>query len=347
MQTITTSSPITSPAGSACSSSAKNERRARRRLCAVAAVGLGRALLPDSRLADRQEAFVLDLKRTYESFLDESQPAADAEKSRKETLKRLQDELKALSSSARPCSACPSKRACPAGTLAGAIELRRSNCATDAIEKGALPPYRQWWTMRAVGGLMDACPNPGQTSGRASLRLLSPDFAEIAAARWTVATVDSKPRVTCCCVPKWHRRVELLSEHCTSPLERPADDGVCRTCSRWPIAADVPVGDRRPRWRQVSGRPGPPAALEETVAGPRGYSALAAKAGRDSCPAAMRQSRFFDGASAGMLKPAWWRLRRLLRRANDFKAHGLTGRGVAGLTPILERSSGSMPPRLR
>ncbi len=298
-------------------------------------------LIHDSQ-ADKK-AFVLDLKRTYESFLDEADGAADAEKRRKEILKRLNDELKALEQFSAAMQGVPDQAGVSLRQLLRrCIELREQLPRLTAVEKERLPPYRKWWENRerlaALADRLTEIQGHGILAAH-PLRLLSPELLRSARPLEQLATsLDAAANL----LASFQRRIAgstLLSEHCTS----------LATAARMAEYAHevLPLAKSRQMcllaaegqwWRQMAGDLDHLWRLEANVAAAAEHTKYwRRKLGREELAVALRQSRVFDGSSLAWLKPAWWRLRRLLRRAYDFKSHGLSsGAEPPGWTQILE-----------
>ncbi len=175
-------------------------------------------LIHDSQID--KKAFVLDLKRTYESFLDESQPALDAEKQRKEILKRLQDELKGLEQFSAAMQGVPDAAGVPLRQLLRrSIELGEQLPRLSAVEKERLPAYRQWWDHRErLAALADRLTEIQGHSILAAhpLRLLSVELLHAARPLEQLATsLDAATNL----LATFERNIapsKLLSEHCTS-----------------------------------------------------------------------------------------------------------------------------------
>jgi hypothetical protein len=284
-------------------------------------------LIHDSQ-TDKKE-FVMDLKKTYEAFLAEGERNGEAEERRKQTLKRLRDESKPLEHFAAAMRGVPAEAGVPLRELLRrCIEQRDDLPRLTALEQERLPDFALWWNHREA--LAQLAERLQDIQGHAvlaehPLRLLStrlldaPRPLEMLSEALPIALghLTSLQKSVAAC--------DLLADHCTT---------LGRAKSLMEYASRVaPLAKMRQMsllapdgqwWRAFAGDLEQLRRLEAALAAARKYTQhWKQKLSADDVAAALPQARALGPSKLRWLKPAWWRLRGVLRRAYDFRAHAV------------------------
>ena len=281
-----------------------------------------------------KKGFVMDLKQTYEGLLGaRTRPAPAAQRRRKArgrtcwTGSRMS--FGRWSSSTRQCRASPPHVGIPLRQLLRrGIELRGELPGTFAL--GARAPAR---LCHAGGGIASGSPRwrrssrtSAATASWPSTRCgdLSPRLAQVDRPLELIAGVLQAAE-------KHFEAVEASLGRCGVPREavanacrRPVAGGLCQaglagrarsgewTC--WTPLARRPGSLPRPRQRFRRQQ----AALAEAR---QATAAWRQKLPAAEVPVAIEQAKAFEQSFFAWLRPAWWRLRRILNESYDFRSH--------------------------
>ncbi len=290
--------------------------------------GLGElcCLIHDSQ-TDKKE-FVMNLKQTYESFLAEGAAKASQKGLSRDTLlERIEEEIGPLEHFDRAMQATPKPAGVPLRRLLGrCVELWDQLPALSAIQRERLPNYAAWCENydrleRFHGTVREI--QPDGILAHHPLRLLSPSLAALdhplelvggtieAALKHLANAEETMGR---CGIPRteWQTlaRARALIDYAAdvAPLAEigrmPLLDPKTESAGRFD--ADVKSLQRQG------------AAVEATR---EKTAAWRAKLPEDDAATALEQARTFEQSSFAWLRPSWWRLRRILKRAYDFSTH--------------------------
>jgi len=282
-------------------------------------------LIHDSQ-TDKKE-FVMDLKQTYEGILADGDGKAKGRKRRRTLLKRLADEISPLEGFDSAMQETPEDVGIPIRQLLSrCVELRHLLPDLSPLERERLPDYVTWWRNRERIDAFDICVRDIRRDGILSnhaLRLLSPRLVHV------------------------ERPLELITnavQAAGNSLDRIeqtlGQSGIPR--DQWLSAAQVrSLVDYAKRVLPIA-RGGHLALLDSDNARASDFSRAlrqlrqaheavaetrsATKAWREKLSAdevsiALEQARSFEGSLLAWLKPAWWRLRAILKRCYDFRSH--------------------------
>jgi hypothetical protein len=300
---------------------------ARLRQCGLGALC---SLIHDSQ-TDKKE-FIADLKLTYESFTGEStsqQTSRPAAASRDKLLHKLQTSLRPLAAFERamedehPLTGLPLRH-----FLDRCVQLRDARPIVSPQDAERLPTYDQWWTHREQLDQLDPLLRdlePGGVLQRHPLRRLKP---ELGGAQRPMETVSGAVKRA---TGQLERLVQALTQ-CGIPADRWSSIGRARELLAYArraatlapagnLALTDPDSDRARQFeeslvqiRQAEGRLA--AARQETSAWRRKLSAA-------DVQTALAQAQQWQGRLFAWLSPAWWRLRKILNRSYDFRAHAV------------------------
>jgi hypothetical protein len=284
------------------------------------------SLIHDSQ-ADKKE-FIMDLKATYELFLEPTgKNEPPAEKHRQEILRAIERELRPLQQFHDTMSAAPE-----GGTvslqhlLQRLVELRGSLPELTAVEKERIPPYSQWCANRErlerlTATLQDIC-GDGMLA-RNPLKHLS-----------TRLTTHQRPLETMLNgLERATRLVEELERESASIGLLPSEcDTPEKALQAVKYAAQVHSVAEKGLLSLLE--PASPQAKEfantlktyrkriKTLEKARGGTAnWKEKLPPSDVKTAYEQAKLFERTSFNFFKPSWWRLRRILIRVYDFRAH--------------------------
>jgi predicted DNA-binding WGR domain protein len=284
------------------------------------------SLIHDSQ-TDKKE-FILDLKQTYELFTTDSSPAGSAP-SRTTLLRKLQSNLQPLAKFEELMEG--------EATLAG-LPLRRflDQCVRLAASRPEmtpelaerLPTYQLWWSHREQLASLDVSLRDLEPSGilaRHPLRRLKPELAAedrpMETVRARIQEADEHlQRLTKslgqCGIPadQWNslRRAGELIEHMQqiAPLSHHGN-----------LALADPASERAREFEKALSQIKPLEA--KLVAAQNGTTKWRHKLSADDVRTGLEQARAWQGKFFCWLSPAWWRLRKVLNDAYDFKSHAV------------------------
>jgi hypothetical protein len=291
--------------------------------------GLGSlcCLVHDSQ-TDKRE-FVLDLKQTYESFLEQKPDAGGKNGARDKILLGLRKQLTPLERFDEYMTAEHARAGLTARRLLDrCLEMREQRRRVSPEEAERLPCYASWWSNReTLAGLEPMLRElrPDGVLARHPLRWLSPGLATAGRPAETVAggiermrellvELDRVMRDSGVPVAFWPnlsqvrqiidyaRQVEPIARHGNLSLLTAAS-----TRSKRFARALTQVKVSEAAWR---------AALERNV----NWQVKLAPA---DLAAALAQARRWEGQLLAMLSPGWWRLRGLLNRIYHFGGHAV------------------------
>jgi predicted DNA-binding WGR domain protein len=288
-------------------------------------------LIHDSQ-ADKKE-LIQDLKATYERLLAEPKAKARTWRARRAAvLDALRRELEPLEAFERAMRATPPE----AGTalrlaLDRAIELAEEVPALSAADADALPPYAEWvGSLETVEALAHAIAElqPDRVLAHHPLRFLAPAVlreerpaqrlaASIAAALGRLE--DLTEALSAAGVAERNRRtlhdVVALGAWATG-LEWLARRGL------------VSLLDERsdPSRRLARAGKALAAAREELARTREATRHWTDRLPPDEVPAALAQARALEGRWTSVLRPTWWRLRKVLRARYAFGRHAVRPR---------------------
>ena len=284
--------------------------------------------------------FVMDLKRTYEGILSEAGVPIAGGARRRAAVKQLQDELRPLEQFDAAMQQTSVKAGLPLRhLLRRSLALRPTLPPLSPLEKERLPDYGDWWRHRDRIADFAACAGDIQEDGILAnhpLRWLTPQLARAERPRDTIAAAIA------------------AAEECWEQTERTlGGSGIPR--DQWQtLAAARRLADfgRRLRPLVTAGhlallRADSEPAREFAAAVQRlrrGEQALAAareptagwnhKLPPAEVALALEQARSFEHSTAPWLHWAWWRLRSVLNRCYDFRAHAVRPRWTQILTAL-------------
>ena len=312
---------------------------ARLRQCGLAPLC---SLIHDSQ-ADKKE-FVLDLKRTYESFLEaESSDEKSRIKSRQQLLEEIGRELAPLERFERVMQA---DRGEPGSNLRHlldrAIALRRRLPTLSDDDQGRLVDYSRWTENRdRLDRFVDALrvTQPDGVLAHHPLRRLSTRWTEsdrsiedaketVRDAResldwliraWSKSPVPASTWET----PELARRLAEYAER-AAPLARAGRLGLI----------DEPSGQTKPF--QIAAEKVVAAARERAEVGEE-TSGWIEKLSLSDARAALADARAYEASLAPLnwLRPGWWRLRKALSRQFDFQSRRIRPRWTEILSTLI------------
>ncbi len=283
------------------------------------------SLIHDSQ-TDKKE-FILDLKQTYDLFTSEA-PAA-SESSRKTLLRKLQSNLRPLAAfeeameGERPIAGLPLRRFLDRCVRLSAF---RPELSPELAEQ--LPTYHHWWTYREQLAGLDTSLRDLEPSGvlaRHPHRRLRPELAaedrplELVRSRIQQAEVHLQQMTKTlgqCGIPadQWN------SLRCAQELI-----GYMRLIAPLSRHGNLALADSSTeRARDFEKALSQLQQLEaKLTAAQQGTTRWRRKLPADDVLTALEQARGWQGKLFAWLSPAWWRLRRVLNEAYDFKAHAV------------------------
>lgn len=312
-------------------------------------------LIHDSQ-SDKKD-FILDLKATYEGHLNaaaEGNASNDAESDRKRLLKSMQSNLDTLAGFDRamiePCEAAGT----PLRTLLlRTLELAGSAPDLTAAQQEQVPLYRHWIAGReALARLaerLDDLAEDGAARRRAAGRSSAAASSGVVAGHPLAGLKSS--------IASNERPIEFVRPRCGKArvqLERIRSTwnglfssvGVAEDWSgvKAAIAQAARLKDWGQQQRAALLRPDSPAArdfaeaLRQRESLAAAHMAACGVAGAWKSPlspadtrAALELARAFDGKPLSFFRPSWWKLRGVLRRSYDFKAHAIPRTWVQAL----------------
>jgi hypothetical protein len=284
------------------------------------------SLIHDSQ-EDKKE-FIMDLKQTYESFLESAgSTGAPAEPHRQELLRAVQRELHPLQHFHEfMCSPRPEAQLPPRRLLHRLVELHECVPQLSPREKERLPPYAQWQEHQEIVERLTTGLKEIQSEGmlaRHPLRHLTVKLAGeerplekvLAHLQKVMPGVDEVDKTLgtagleageCATLEQGLQLVRhaeqarFLAEKKLTALLRPKSE-LSKSFASY-------EKEYRKRARQHD---------DARSANKRWQHKLPAP----KAAAALEQARTFERSFFSFLKPGWWRLGRTLRRCYDFRAH--------------------------
>jgi hypothetical protein len=287
-------------------------------------------LIHDSQ-ADKK-GFVMDLKQTYEGLLGQGEPrpasAGTAPKNpRSDLVNRLKNELRPLEEFDAAMQGTPQHVGVPLRQLLRrGIELRPELPELSPLDREHLPDYATWWRHRERIAALATVVHDVQRDGVLAnhpLRRLSPQLAQaehplelitnaLAAAERHFEAIEAS--LGRCGVPRdqWQslaaarslvdyaRQVAPLSRVGRMDLLDPASQGA----QQFTEAQSHFVRQQQ--------------ALAEAQ---KATAAWRQKLPASEVPVALEQARAFEQSYFAWLRPAWWRLRRILNGSYNFGSH--------------------------
>ena len=266
----------------------------------------------------------MDLKQTYEGLLAEAGDAATAKKRPANGLARPAQERAAAAGAFRRGDA--GHRRSTSGIplrqlLRRGIELRDELPELSPLERERLPDYATWWHHRERIAALAAIVQDIRRDGilaKHPLRRLSP---RLAAGRSPAGTHHRRARRPPRSTSKRSRRA---LGRCGVPREQWQTLATARSLVDYakqvlPVArigTNGPAGPDEPDRPAV--RRGPaaiPASAGGPGRGPAGDRGLAAEAPGGGAAGALEQAKAFEQSFFAWLRPAWWRLRRILNES--------------------------------
>ncbi|MGE3803118.1 MAG: AAA domain-containing protein [Gemmataceae bacterium] len=282
-------------------------------------------LIHDSQ-ADKKE-FVMDLKGTYESYLENQEQASPAESARTTLVEGLQRDLAPVQSFHEAMCGTPAAAGLPLRQLLHrAVELHSFNIELEPGEQERLPLYSHWREHGERIARLSTLMSDFHTSGILAehpLHLLNARHAHaerpieaISASLQRINTLLEAVRPGLQALgahqPQNLADSLLLVRHAGQlrPLAESDRLGVLRTGSELARKLDEFRQTHQDRTRAVD------AAREHT----RHWTN---KLPADETSIALEQARALQSSFLAFLRPSWWRLRGILSRSYDFKAHKL------------------------
>ena len=283
-------------------------------------------LIHDSQ-ADKK-AFVMDLKQTYEGILEAGEKGtARRSPKRSKLLRQIADELGPLERFDEAMQHAPDEAGVPLrDLLERCIALRDRLPELSPLEKERLPNYAEWVRNAERIGPFEACVKDIQPDGILAnhpLSVLSPEIAreERPLERITAAAEAAQ---------RHFERIDATLGESRIPSDRWGTFAKARTLVEYakhvaPItqAGQLSLLDPdNPRSAEFAREMGryktAQDAVDEAQEATKGWRN---KLPAEEVPIALEQARSFEGSLFAWLKPAWWRLRGVLKRSYDFKSH--------------------------
>jgi len=281
-----------------------------------------------------KKGFVMDLKTTYEGLLgatDLPSPpgsAAGTKKNpRKELLNRLKNELQPLEHFDAAMQGSPQHVGIPLRQLLRrGIELRGELPDLSPLERERLPDYATWWHHReriaSLAALVEDIRRDGILANH-PLRRLSPRLAQVDRPLELITGVLRAAE-------KHFETVEATLGRCGVPREQWQTLATARLLVDYakqvlPVARigrmDLldPAGQAARQFADVQQRF---RRRQEALAEARqATAAWRRKLPAAEVPVAIEQAKAFEQSFFAWLRPAWWRLRRILSDSYNFRSH--------------------------
>lgn len=296
------------------------------------------SLIHDSQ-ADKK-AFVMDLKQRYETLLEESgKRQSNPERKREGVLQSLREDLAPLEHFSRAMCSAPERAAVPLRTLIHRL-VEITPALADGPEGGPVgretelsqldrervPYYADWLAARPTLkrlAAMVAVVQPDGVLARHPLRHLSVGLANVqrpiervsaGLQRATAALAEVEAALARANLPddltdtleKARRLVDFAES--VEPLSRGGHAALLDPASQ----ASKRLAKFIKQFRTAE------AAWHRTQEASKGWTTKLPPA---DVPVALEQARRFEQMTLPFLKPAWWRLRSIIRRSYDFRGH--------------------------
>ena len=277
-----------------------------------------------------KKGFVMDLKQTYESFLAEASDGDSEDaphNSRKDVVNRLRRELQPLEQFDAAMQGVPQHIGIPLRhLLRRGVELRSELPQLSPLDRERLPDYATWWQHRdriaAIVPMILDVRDDGILANH-PLRRLAPELAHI---EHPLELISGVLQVA----DRHFERVEASLGRCGVPRDQWQTLGTARALVDYAkqvlpvtrvgrtdvLAPDNPRSRAFAKAQQRFGRQREALAKAQQVNAAWRKKLLAAEV-----PAALQQARLFEQSHFSWLRPGWWRLRRILKNAYDFRAH--------------------------
>jgi len=295
-------------------------------------------LIHDSQ-ADKK-LFVMDLKRTYEGFLADTDGNEEPEKNRRNLLKAVDRELKPLRQFHDEMRATPDQAGIPLRKLLDrVVTLRQRIPDLTALDKERLPHYAVWSrNLQRIDRFVEAVAEirPDRIIANHPLQALSQALVH-----------EERPL----------ERILSGMEEAKEPLDRlgPAlpgfdiSSGEQRTLAETKSLVEYAIqvrylaergmlslldcgSETSRRFAEATRKlKGKVEALEEARTSTTGWKR---KLPLNEVSAALALAREFERSFLAFLRPAWWRLRRILRQSYDFSAHAVKPTWTRVLTAL-------------
>lgn len=293
--------------------------------------GLGdlACLIHDSQ-ADKK-AFVMDLKQTYESFVDRRDGRLDKwKKKRLKVIQSVRDELEPIVRFNEAMISSPKAAGIELhGLVRRAIELIEDTPDLTALELERYPHYAVWESNRdRIEDLASALKpiQPDLVLANHPLRLLSPTLCEVSqpmnrvsdgleASNQILSDIYQSFRDNDVEPDRWDSLNDLIaiSEHAVS-LRGLSSLGLLGLLHEGSVQAEELAGVKREFTKRAKSL-----AEAEEAAG-----AWRQRLPEGEIAGAIEQARALQGRFTSLFKPAWWRLRGVMYRSYDFNAHVVT-----------------------
>ena len=288
---------------------------------------------------DKKE-FIHDLKGIYEALLAPRAPAAPPA-SRADVLRDLQREMAPLERFDDAMAAEHPRAGMPLRSLLDrCVALRDSRPKLSSEDYERLPRYSEWWQSRdRLASLEPALRdlNADGVFARHPLKLLSPKLAEVEhpmeAVRAAIGPAgEALERLALAMqrsgvpVDQWTtlERIRLLAEYA---------DRLSPLASAGNLALLDPRSERA---GQLAGAVSEVRQAEsQLVAAQELATGWTSKLPAAETTIALQQARLFVGKLLSFLSPGWWRMRRLLNRSYNFRAHAVRPTWSQVLTTLL------------
>ena len=288
-----------------------------------------------------KKAFVMDLKQTYEGLLADADGTGRRKKDpRTELLDRLKKELGPLEHFDAAMQSIPPQAGIPLRQLLRrGIELRDSLPDLTPLERERLPDYAAWWRHREQIAALAAMVQDIRRDGilaKHPLRCLSPRVADsdhplqlitsaLEAAEQQFESVEASLGHSGVPRERWETlataRALVDYAKLVLPMARMGRmdllDPKSQTTRRFDKALQ--------RYRRQQ------AALDQARQATQGWRKKLSAA---ELPAALEQAKAFEQSYLSRLRPAWWRLRRILNESYDFGRHLIRPRWSQVLTVL-------------
>ena len=303
-------------------------------------------LIHDSQ-TDKRE-FVMDLKQTYEGFLDGGAQRSERRAGRKQIVRQHTQELAALEHFDRAMQSAPA--GCEIRLrqiLDRAIELRDRMPRLSALDKEILPQFGSWESCRGqierfINTLCEL--QPDGILANHPLRLLSPRVTTLERPLETIAAsldrslelLEEVERLLCDAdVPREHWDTIEQAMALVECIERiaplAASDQLMLLDAQGERAKRFNADVKQLRQQQI--------ALSQARESAKSWKQRLPQA---ELARALEQAQGFERSRFAWLKPSWWRLRKVLRRYYDFRSHLVAptwSRVLAGLQLVYQREA--------
>lgn len=285
-------------------------------------------LIHDSQ-ADKKQ-FVMDLKQTYETFLEESKKRRNHHRRHREkVIGALSDALKPLEEFQAAMVAEPAS----VGTsvcrlLARLVELRSHVSELTPRESERLPFYGEWEAHRSELQRLYETMREFQRDGVPARHALSRLSCAVASQERPIEFVTA-------CLERSRALLDQLTES-FSHVEWPHDEGTDLALAEQVSSYACDAAFLAPRRLIQLTDAGSAASkafrkrlralgkLKRDVQAKRRHaSGWRQRLSRDEVRVALEQARALEGRFLSLLKPAWWRLRGVLNRSYDFASRAV------------------------